>query len=242
MLNTLERPVDLPGSELDVRNIERAALLIAHPDDDSIFNGLVRKMLANNVEVDVIVATNGELSDRGDPNELQDGIRIDESDAAFDELEIPEENRHYEGLPDADMLTWPQIRSLAATTFDILDRRKIDLLLTLGHEGFDGHFDHIGTHIAGLLAAERSRLTNPNIRVLGAVSTGGDFYTEADPESTLRSLAHHATQFGIDTSDPTYQPEPGTIEVPGIHVPPRSRQLLEPYRANMQFERLKQYM
>lgn len=214
---------------------------IAHPDDEFLIGNLLEKLRRQNIRTHLVIASDGEASDRGDPNFLSKLGRREEIGRALAAYGIFERNQHYLGLPDSELSHADHISTMAHTVGRLLAKHTIRTVVTLGHYGYDKHPDHIATHDATAWAVAGYAAANPNVRLFGLSRQSADYAVSADPALKLRRLAHHRSQFDIDLSDPSYQPVSGTVEQPGIRLSDASRAYLQRYHANMHTEQYAQY-
>jgi LmbE family N-acetylglucosaminyl deacetylase len=214
---------------------------LAHPDDEFLVGGLLDLLHANNVTTHAVIATDGEASDRGDPEDLRNFQRRYEAGKALARYGIRMENQHFLGLPDGALSANEHINTVAYSVGRLLAEYPIRTVVTLGHYGYDDHADHIAIHTAAESAVSSYATANPNLQLYGLTHSETDIRVPADAKEKLRRLAHHQSQFDIDVSDPSYQPTPGTVEQPGIQLSEASRGYLARYFNNMHLERYDSY-
>jgi LmbE family N-acetylglucosaminyl deacetylase len=218
-----------------------ALVALAHPDDEFLVGGALDLFRAHGITTHAIVATDGEASDRGDPEQLRNFHRRYEAGKALGKYGVRMENQHFLGLPDGEISKDEHVEAIANMIGRLLGEHSIRSVVTLGRHGYDNHADHIALHDAAGLAASAYSAANPFIELYGLTRNPSPHQIPADPYAKLQRLALHRSQFDIDLSDPTYEPIPGTIEQPGVRLSPASRAYLASYYQNMHLERYEEY-
>ncbi len=238
MTQTIEH---LP-SILDIPLGAEALAVWAHPDDEFLVGGLLEQYRLNGITTHAVIATDGEASDRGDPEALRNLHRRQEAGRALARYGILGENQQYLGLPDGGLAGASHVHTIARAIGTLLVERPIHTVITLGHDGYDNHTDHVAVHVAADLAVTSHNISAGSpVRLLGLTRYDTGIQVAADPSLKLHRLAEHRTQFDIDTSDPAYQPAPDTVEQPGIRLSTISRHYLGRYFHNMHTERYEYY-
>lgn len=173
----------------------------AHPDDESMSHGALLATIANRTPASlfVLTASLGEASTKG-KDIAENGGRLEEVEKAYDIWGVAEgpQHRHYPELEDTRLHLPENILKLAGVMVEIIEENDVDTLVTPGWAGFDGHSDHIGVHIAAVLAAHRA---NRNVRVLGlSTRTNGNVEVPVDEGLKRKALSSHESQFtdGLD--------------------------------------------
>lgn len=228
----------IPVNVLGARPGGHALIALAHPDDEFMIGGAIDALRSNDVTVHAVIATDGEGSDRGDPHLLRKSYRRGEANDALRAYGIAVENQHFLGLPDGSVTSENYRAVISSAVSRLLRDYDVESVITLGDQGYDGHTDHSAVHEAARAALpDRKRKAS----LYGLSNGGGNVYIAADPAAKLRRLVHHETQFGIDLTNSSYQPKPGTIEQPGIRLTEASREYLSRYIGNMSIEHYIRY-
>jgi LmbE family N-acetylglucosaminyl deacetylase len=230
-----------PTTFLGVPAGGNALVALAHPDDEFLVGGALELLRQNEITTHAIIASDGEGSDRGHPDELRNLLRRREAGKALGHYGVRMENQHFLGLPDGELSDDEHVVSISLAMGRLLAEHSIRSIVTLGRHGYDNHLDHIALHDAAELAASAYATANPNLRLFGLTRNPVPIQVPADPVLKLRRLASHKSQFDIDLTDPAYQPVPGTVEQPGIRLSPASRGYLDRYYENMHIERYAHY-
>lgn len=83
---------------------DRALVIDAHPDDESVFHGkAINHLVESGALVYSVTASDGERSTKGDQTFVKSGQRRGEARAAFAVLGVAEERQYYFGLPDGGL-------------------------------------------------------------------------------------------------------------------------------------------
>lgn len=235
MSQTLEY-IQREPAVLDIPANTEVLAVWAHPDDEFLIGGLLEELRLDNIATHVIVASDGEASDRGDPDYLSSLGRRYEAGVALTAYGIQEKRQSFLGLPDSRLSEARNLSSVAHFIGRRLAQHTIRTVITLGADGYDGHDDHIATHQAAAWAVSAYAAANPNVRLLGLARQEADYKINANPALKLGRLAFHRSQFTIDLSNPSYQPTPGSLEQPGIRLSATSQSYLRQYQDNLHTE------
>jgi LmbE family N-acetylglucosaminyl deacetylase len=237
MTQTIERAPSVLGTPVGAN----ALIALAHPDDEFLIGGLLGTFHTYGIATHAVIATDGEASDRGDPERLRNRERRHEAGKALAKYGVRPENQHFLGLPDSGLSSDEHIVKMTHAIEGLLATQSISTVVTLGEHGYDNHTDHKAVHLAAQRAAAEYASIDPDVQLYGLTRNEGDVQIPADPVTKLKRLAYHRSQFEIDTSDPSYKPARDTIEQPGIRLSKQSRAYLDRYRLNMEIERYENY-
>jgi LmbE family N-acetylglucosaminyl deacetylase len=227
-----QTPINLPrGSNILVVH--------AHPDDESMGGGLLDAANRSDVTPHVFYATNGEASTYGDAEILRTRGRRQEALRALGHYSVLEQYVHFEELPDGRLLD-DHMAPLEDAISRTLRAAPFSAIVTLGTIGYDGHSDHIATHIASLAAASQYMRDGNDIRLFGLTRGQGTHFIPADQAKKLGALAEHVTQFEISRS-PDALPNSSVIGETGYWLSDDTRRRLEPYQLNHQLEVYKEF-
>lgn len=202
---------------------ERVIYTVAHPDDEMTMGASIDHLVQHGHQPFFIIATNGEASDRGTPDFLQSGGRINEMKEALSYYGIPASDQLYLGLPDGDLHNKRAIRQLADTVFQTAFTIDAKVFVTMGQDGYDGHRDHQAAHVASVAAASMLRKfpRGESARVYGLTARPAEENFNVDPVHKYRGLSKHASQFTIAAAITAAETE--------TKISARSRELLQRY-------------
>ncbi|MEK7152310.1 MAG: PIG-L family deacetylase, partial [Patescibacteria group bacterium] len=120
-------------------------------------------------------------------------LRREESQRSLLHYGIPLDNQKYLGLPDGQLEgLLPQFqRSLGL----LIVKHAISRLVTLGEDGYDGHRDHIASHIAAMGAAQNAMAAGHEVEVW-ALNSGhkGETAVSGDCSRKLGAMSLHISQ------------------------------------------------
>ncbi len=188
----------------------------AHPDDEMSTGALLDHLSESGTRYSAIIATAGEAGDRGDPAELQAGIRVREAAAAYGAYGVSPDRQYYLGLPDGRLHEATESGRLSQLLGQLFVALNVTVVITPGEQGFDGHLDHQSVHLSALRAIDTLHDQSRPIRSFG-LARSGEIAIPVDSQRKLANLAYHQTQFSITRIGDRWQPSPG------------SAALLEPY-------------
>lgn len=217
-----------------------ALIAVAHPDDEFLIGGVLGLFKKYGITTHAVIATDGEASDRGDPERLRNRERRLEAGKALFKYGIRRENQHFLGVPDGQVSLEEHTATVTHAIGLLLDTHPISTVVTLGRGGYDNHRDHQAVHQA---AEQADAIYGSDGLVYGLTKNEGHVQIPFDPALKLKRLAPHESQFEIYTEDESYKPIPGTIEQPGIRISEQSRAYLQPYYSHLrlQMERYERY-
>jgi LmbE family N-acetylglucosaminyl deacetylase len=182
--------------------------ITAHPDDAETMLGYA--ISANPRTSHVLVATDGDASTihrTGEAFVRQGGRRL-ESIAGLTALGVDQTRQEYLNIPDGS-LTYKQ-SEIAEHIAQLALARDITRIVTLGDDGYDGHPDHIATHMAAAWAVKQMLDTaNQPIQLFALDSRQQGRYTvlaNGRQQHKLRAMASHASQFDIKFSENSFTP------------------------------------
>ena len=180
---------------LGIKPGEAAIFVLPHPDDELLMAGAIDALVAHNVQLHAIYATNGEASTVGDQNFVESGRRQEEALAALDALGVPSVS--FLGLPDGRLNQPEPASALASSILAYLTNQQRYHLLTLGLTGYDGHSDHVASHHAALSAARTARKIGKQSIVWGLSKRTGSRTVgiPVNPDVKESILTAHASQF-----------------------------------------------
>jgi len=149
------------------KNIKTCLVMVPHPDDESLgCAGLISTLIAKEVEVHLILTTDGSKSHTNSasyPANRLAALRLNELKCALKLLNVKEENCSFYEAPDAAM------PAKGEPGFDTLViRLKSDLikispdLIVVPYE-LDPHCDHRATHQLLISALEQAKIARPKI-------------------------------------------------------------------------------
>ncbi|GEM_PF-1960927 len=241
MTQTLERPPI--RTALAIPTGGNVLFALAHPDDEFLIGGMADRLCLQGATLHTLTATDGEASNRGNPEGLGKQRRS-EAIEALDGYGVLRENQHFLELPDGKLSSkeHPDINRgiIKAEIGRLLVAHDVQIVVTLGQHGYDNHPDHIAVHDAALTAARIHAADNPDLRLFGLTRNDTPLQIVVDATLKLLRLRPHRSQVELDTSDPEYQPVPGSVERLGIRLP-RHLPLFNAYNNNMDSERYKNF-
>lgn len=126
----------------------RPLFLVAHPDDEVLMQGALSTCADHGLAPKVVFATNGEASTKGDQDFVRSNGRITEATASLGVLGIKPSQLHFFELADGKLGI--SKHQLAIKLGALIRSIESDCIFTLGPKGYDGHADHIATHVVAL--------------------------------------------------------------------------------------------
>jgi LmbE family N-acetylglucosaminyl deacetylase len=181
--------------------MEAKSLIIgAHPDDIEVMMGHAAAASPHN---HALVATRGErgCNRLSDPDFVQAGLRVIESQNGLATLGIPHHQQHYRDLPDSDLVN--HIDKLAAVIAEIVTANGIKQLVTFGPGGFDGHPDHVAAHRAAKRAAEGLEIPLV-VRCDAKQPVNPDLTLSGSRQLKVTAMRCHASQYDPQTDPATW--------------------------------------
>lgn len=131
------------NAQQDVERLGTILFVAAHPDDETFCCGGLLAMAARNGQrVICVTATHGELGVQNEskwPAEQLGGIRAHELEAALKELGVTE--HYWLNYHDGECDKAPEDDASQAVA-SIIERCKVDTVVTFGPDGLTGHPDH----------------------------------------------------------------------------------------------------
>ncbi len=197
------------NNHFDLRPTDHVLVVHAHPDDEMSTGALLDHLSDSGVRYSAIVATAGEAGDRGDPAELQAGVRIREAANAYKAYGVSSDRQYYLGLPDGHLSESGQTDRLSQALGQLFLALNVTVVITPGEHGFDGHPDHRAVHRAALQAIDWLQHQNRSIRSFG-LEQNGAIAISVDRQRKLANLAYHQTQFSISHDGEGWQPSPAS--------------------------------
>jgi LmbE family N-acetylglucosaminyl deacetylase len=131
---------------------------------------------------------------------VADGKRRLESQEGLRYLGIPTESQEYLDLPDGEL--WAHEATISARVVAMVVARGIKRIITLGRAGYDGHPDHIATHMAAETAVKTLRVEH-DVQVEHIALNAhheGEYkiaVTAQSQERKFGALACHQSQFRV---------------------------------------------
>lgn len=106
---------------------------------------------------------------------------------------VPLGRQVYLGLADGNLEE--QATVLTESVQDAVDWIKPDRVITTGLDGYDGHPDHIATHMAAVSVADAMSIVGYDVMIL-ALSAGhtGEVHLLGDIDRKLGAMGLHASQ------------------------------------------------
>lgn len=192
-----------PAPELDLRPFRRLLVVAAHPDDETLgAGGLLRRAAAAGLDVEVLVASNGEASHPESPTTTPEQL------ARIRRLEVAEAVALLAPAARVILLEWPDGRLvdvLTELTDAISDRLGPDQLVVSTFTG-DGHPDHHSVGLAALAAVAGTGATlwqmpiwawhwaRPGDGTLDGPAWGRVELDADTRAAKRRAMAHHVSQ------------------------------------------------
>ncbi|MDP1922385.1 MAG: PIG-L family deacetylase [Myxococcales bacterium] len=137
-----------PVDSLDLASLRRALVVVAHTDDEINTVGLLSRLRAAGVVVDLLVLTDGAANPWTDAKVVgarsHFECRRDELQAAMKELSIAD--AVLPALPDGKL--GAHLDEATAIVRNELERRAPGLVITFDPRGINGHPDHVAANVA----------------------------------------------------------------------------------------------
>lgn len=152
-----------PVESLDLASLRRALVVLAHTDDEINTVGLLSRLRAAGVVVDLLVLTDGAANPWTDEKVVgarsHFECRRDELHAAMKELSIAD--AVLPALPDGKL--GAHLDEATAIVRAELERRSPGLVITFDPRGINGHADHIAANVA-VRRALATMVVSPGVR------------------------------------------------------------------------------
>lgn len=180
-----------PVESFDLASLRRALLVFAHMDDEINAVGLVHRLRAANVEVDLVVLTDGAANPWTDAGVVgartHFECRRDELFEAAALLGVTEPV--LPALPDSKLEA--HLDAATAVVQRLLEQRRPGLVVTFDPKGVNAHPDHMAAHEATKRALARTDAPPALAMLLPpppfSFALGAGFRSEAPPDvATLR--------------------------------------------------------
>lgn len=159
-----------PVDSLDLASLRRALVVVAHTDDEINTIGLLSRLRAAGVVVDLLVLTDGAANPWTDAKVVgarsHFECRRDELHAAMKELSITD--AVLPALPDGKL--GAHLDEATAIVRAELERRSPGLVITFDPGGINGHPDHVAANVA-VRRALASMVGNTGVRDLADESS-----------------------------------------------------------------------
>lgn len=159
-----------PVDSLDLASLRRALVVVAHTDDEINTIGLLSRLRAAGVVVDLLVLTDGAANPWTDAKVVgarsHFECRRDELHAAMKELSITD--AVLPALPDGKL--GAHLDEATAIVRAELERRSPGLVITFDPRGINGHPDHVAANVA-VQRALASMVGNTGVRDLADESS-----------------------------------------------------------------------
>lgn len=207
---------------------EKTLYITAHPDDLEVM--LAHDAMREDVTAYSLVASAGEAGSCVDPSFVEfvrTGKRIQESAAGLQLLGIPTDRQLQLFEPDGGLSK--SIETLSKEIEELIALNGITRVVSLGETGYDGHLDHIATHIATVLAVANLRSQGVEVihEALNATHQGSR-RVESIPvmqSKQIQAIAEHCSQY---TLHPAKSDQHDGV-VGGYVFSAETLKLLEPY-------------
>ncbi len=176
--------------------LSRAAIVLAHPDDEVLNIALFKELEHQGAEVSVFVATNGEASTKGDPEFVASGGREHEMRRSLDRLNIKKHNRRQLKLPDFNLQD-PDIQAeLRDEITDFAYQQGTDVFFVVGDAGLP-HPDHQSVFDTTIAVANELQAAGIDVRAWELSKLGaGDVYLPFNAGLKEPHIDIHRSQFG----------------------------------------------
>jgi LmbE family N-acetylglucosaminyl deacetylase len=124
---------------------------------------------------------------------VQRGHRRTESQQGLLHYGIPLDRQFYAAHPDGKLqLLLPRLHSFLS---NIIFDYEPEQVVTAGEDGYDGHPDHVATHMAALAAVADARELGMPVELLGLSNTHtGEIALQGNQALKLGAVAFHASQ------------------------------------------------
>lgn len=169
---------------------------LAHPDDEALEVALLGLHATQDVEVFVIVATDGEASSKGDQRLVKNRYRQQEMRRSLEFLGVSPENQFYLGLDDFYLSHPDNAAKLGEAIDDIAYQQGIDAFFTTGDVGYEDD-DHRTVHDVTIETATTIFKRGVDVSAWSLTEPGlGDVYIPFNAQILGPVLDIHWTQFG----------------------------------------------